>query len=284
MKNLLIGMLSLWVHVATAQETKPLMAQAVEQLKTGKFDEGIKILDQILAQTPSDYSALYNRAMAKSMLRRYEDALPDFNLALKVNPNSKKALVGKAIARKKLTDYEGAIADLTAALKLDASLGDALYNRALIYEMLGQADKACADYKTARKTGMLMADVKVEMCDNPLPNAPQPNYILKLTQTAPDTKYGYTKENPVRVGQNNNDLTANEMAYLDLLRDAQGKPLKYRQVGSCCEFQGKTGKAKVDIFEITYRTAQNQEKKTNLYLTIGNYDDPKIPAGLRTVR
>lgn len=270
--------------IAHAQDAKPLMAQAVEQLKAGKFDEGIKVLDQILGQSPNDYAALYNRAMAKSMLRRYEEALTDFTAALKVNPTAKKALVAKAIARKKLTDYDGAIADLTAALKLDASLGDALYNRALIYEMLGQTDKACGDFKAAKKAGMLMADVKVDMCDNPVPNAPVSYYILRLTQTAPDAKYGYTKESPVKVGQNSNDIAANEQAYLDLLRDAQGKALRYRQVGSCCEYQGRTGKSKINIYEVVFRNAQNQEKKANLYLTTGDYDEPRIPLGLKTVK
>lgn len=281
MKKLLL--ISLIVSFQTfAQDVKILYSQAVEQLKAGKYEEGIKLLDQAIALDKNEPTLWYNRAMAKSMLRRYEEALPDFDQTIKLNAKA-KAYVGRAIARKKLTDYDGALADLGEALRMDPKSGEALYNRAMIYEIQGLSDKACEGYRAAQRTGMPMASVKVEICDNPIQNAPPKNAILRLTQVSTNPKYGFSKENPVKVGAGYNDVTENITAYLDLLRDAQGKYLKYKQTGSCCNYNSKVGQARIDIFEISYKNAAGQDKKASVYITFGEYEEPQILAGFKTI-
>lgn len=284
MKYRLLGLFFLLSTASIAQDTKALFTDAMKQLQAGKLEEGIKLLDQVITQKPDEYPALYNRAIAKSMLRRYEEAMPDFEQAIKAKPDAKKAFIGRAIARKKLTNYDGALADLNKALQLDPNLGDAYYNRALIYEMLGQSENACKDFRVAQKAGIPPAALKVEICDNPLPNPPKTYTLLRLTETATDPKYGFLKENPVKVGPNSNDITENELTYLDLLRDAKGKPVRYRQTSSCCEYRSKTGPAKIDVFEVVYQNAQGQEKKASVYITFGDYEDPKILSGFKTVQ
>ena len=67
MKKLLL--VSLIISFQTfAQDVKTLYSQAVEQLKTGKYEEGIKLLDQAIALDKNEPVLWYNRAMAKSML------------------------------------------------------------------------------------------------------------------------------------------------------------------------------------------------------------------------
>ncbi|MFN8353265.1 MAG: tetratricopeptide repeat protein [Spirosomataceae bacterium] len=268
---------------AQAQDSKVLLAQAVEQLKASKFEDGIKLLDQAISLDKNNPALWYNRGMAKSMLKRYEEALPDFEQVIKLNPKP-KAYVARAIARKKLTDYDGALADLAEALRLDPKSGEALYNRAMIYEMQGLTDKACEGYRAAQRVGMPMAAVKVDVCDNPIADAPAKYALLRLTQTSTNPKYGFTKENPVRVGPGYNDVTENITAYLDLLRDAQGKPLRYKQTGSCCNYNAKIGQARIDIFEVIYKNAAGQDKKASVYITFGEYEEPQMLAGFKTVK
>ena len=265
-----------------AQDAKSLFDDALKKVQEAKLDEGIKLLDQSIALQPNQYPAYQIRGTAKALQRRYEEALLDFNQALKLNPKAKKAYLNRAIAKKKLTDYEGAILDLSNAITIDANMGEAFFNRALIYEMLGQTDKACADFKSALKLNLPMAAVKAEMCDNPLPNAPKTYSILKLLPNT-DPKYGLSKDNCIKVGTSPNGATENEINYFELLRDAQNKPVAYRKTASCCAYQTPNGQASINTYELSYKDITGKEKKMNVYITAGQYQEPKVMAGLRTL-
>jgi tetratricopeptide (TPR) repeat protein len=259
-------------HYANAQDPKSLFNEALKKVQENKLDEGIKLLDQCIAIKADDYPPYQIRGTAKSLQRKYEEALVDFDKALSINPQAKKAYLNRAIAKKKLTDYDGAIADL------------AYFNRALIYEMLGQADKACADYKAALKQNLPMAAVKVEMCENPIPNAPKTHALLRLAGTSTNPKYGLDKSNAVKVGVSANGVLENEIQFFELLRDGQNKPVAYRKTASCCPFLTPQGQANINTYEVAYKDASGKDKKLNVFITTGYFEEPKVIVGLKTVK
>ena len=270
--------------VLKAQDAKSLFDEALKKVQANKLDEGIKLLDQCIALKPEQYPPYQIRATAKALQRKYEEALQDFDKALTINPQAKKAYLNRAIAKKKLTDYTGAITDLDKAISLDPNMGEAFFNRALIYEMLGQTDKACADFKAALKQNLPMAAVKVEMCDSPLPNAPKTYSLLRLGAASPNPKYGLDKGNAVKVGVSPNGALENEIQYFELLRDAQNKPISYRKTATCCPFLTPQGQASINTYEVIYKDATGKEKKLNVFITSGYFEEPKILAGLTTVK
>lgn len=111
--------------------------------------------------------------------------------------------------------------------------------------------------------------------------------IRKLTKTAPDDSYGFSPENPVLVGTGPNGGPANQRRYLDLLRDAQGKPIKYTRVASCCPYDsenGLFGVAMVDKYEITYLNQKGRKKKAFVYISFYDYEEPMILFGFQTIK
>lgn len=102
---------------------------------------------------------------------------------------------------------------------------------------------------------------------------------------ATDPTYGYTRENPIRVGEN--PLTSpiqeipmtsllrgpsRERAYLDALRGPKGEPITYKRSGSLA------GKGVIlDAYEITW---SGLDQPIVLYLDMYHYVEPKAPVGL----
>jgi hypothetical protein len=96
-----------------------------------------------------------------------------------------------------------------------------------------------------------------------------------------DGTYGYTEENPVKVGGAGDERgPSNERAYLAALRGPSGQVVSFERRGSCCVFKTKNGimgeGGLLDIYEVTY---DGQEKPTTLYLNMYDYEAPQVPRG-----
>jgi tetratricopeptide (TPR) repeat protein len=269
-----------------SQDAKAFYDQGMEKAYSGKLEEAIVLLGKSIELNQTEYVVWFNRGIVKGMLNDYEGALPDYEQTVKLNPGYKQGYLNRGIAKRHLTNYDGAIADYTLAIQLDPTYADAFYNRGLTYEMLDKKDLACADFKKAKENGNKYSDRKIEQCKE---NArPSKNYfsILRLTKTAENEKYGYTQEDPVKVGYGPNGGPANQRAFLDLLRDKQGKGIKYSRLGSCCMYDspnGFMGKGMLDKYEIVYRNEKNEEVKTLLYISFDDYEELKIPFGFKTI-
>jgi len=260
---------------------KGILATQSEKLDSALFyfDKAIEIKDDISA-------IWYTRATVKSWLRQYEEAILDFDRAIALTPKYSKALNGKACAKQDITDYDGALADFNQAIALDKMYIDAIFNRGTLLELLGKRNEACEDFNLA----FLLGDEhpktksKVEKCKEKQSEKIYP--ILRLTKTATDKKYGFTQENPIKVGPGPDGGPANERAYLNLLRDVNGKPIDYNRSGSCCAYEsenGLFGMALLDVYEIRYTNEKNEKKTTIVYISMYDYEEPQILYNFKTV-
>jgi tetratricopeptide (TPR) repeat protein len=285
MKKVILSILcSITLLSAFGQDAKDYYEQAMEKAQYDKLEEAIKLFDKSIELNDKEYVAWYNRGIAKSMLNLYEDALSDFEQTIQLNPTYKKGYLNRGIARKNLTNYEGALTDYTTAIKLDPNYTDAYFNRGLLNNLLSKRDSACLDFNKAKELGSKAAIKKVDWCKEPVEKDLHP--ILSLTKVASNNKYGFTSENPIKVGAGPDGGPSNERAYLNLLRDKKGKPIEYVRRGSCCEYKsdkGLFGSAMLDKYEITYLNDKGEKEKSIIYISFYDYEEPKILFGFKTV-
>jgi hypothetical protein len=87
------------------------------------------------------------------------------------------------------------------------------------------------------------------------------------------TGYGYTPEDPIRVGGG----VRGQHEYLQRLRSPQGQQVRYERRGSCsCP---PPAEGLLDMYEVTYDGLQ---KPVTIYLDMYHREDPpRPPAGFR---
>jgi hypothetical protein len=64
--------------------------------------------------------------------------------------------------------------------------------------------------------------------------------------------YGYGRRNPVKVGGGQQNGAASQRAWLDGLRGPAGERVRYRRLGSCCEYNRGGARGVLDAYEVTY--------------------------------
>jgi tetratricopeptide (TPR) repeat protein len=286
MKIILLILFLLSFRIVFSQDAESLYNDAMKKAESGDIEGAILLLDKSIELKNDEYVAWYNRGICKFLLGYHEGALLDFEQTLVLYPEYKKGYISRGNAKKRLTDYRGAINDYTHVISTDPKYTDGYYNRGLVYEMLGLRDSACVDFQKALDLGLQKASKKTEKCNDPNYDASKISVILSLEQISNDPEYGFTPNKPVKVGQGPDGGAGNESAYLDLLRDHSGKPLKYTRKGSCCPYKtenGIMGIALLDNYEITYRDEQGNERKTNIYISFYDYETPLVLYGLKSV-
>ncbi|ESU22941.1 hypothetical protein FLJC2902T_32400 [Flavobacterium limnosediminis JC2902] len=92
-----------------------------------------------------------------------------------------------------------------------------------------------------------------------------------------DSTYGYSKENPIKVGGDVNG-PANERNFLSSLSGPNGEAIWFERSGSCCSFETRNssfGMGMLDRYKVTY-----EGKKDTLVLYLNMYDKAKLKAPL----
>ena len=98
-------------------------------------------------------NAISLRADINSGLKRYEEAISDYNRVIELDPYNYFAYLDRGSAYRNLKQYPNAIEDYSQAIKLDyrkSGLGYA--NRAYTYELKEKYQKALLDYNVAIKS------------------------------------------------------------------------------------------------------------------------------------
>ncbi|WP_214606944.1 hypothetical protein [Hymenobacter arizonensis] len=106
-----------------------------------------------------------------------------------------------------------------------------------------------------------------------------------VNEVSDDETYGYTAENPVRVGGGRTAGARNQLRYLNALKGPQGQPITYERQASCCAF--RTRRAEVDnvglldVYKVSWAG-----KPTPVTLYINMYRGGKLmaPQGFTAAR
>ena len=265
----------------------------------GQLDGAIEDFDKSIALDPKLPLAYIERATAKSLKRDVDGAIADATRAIELVPNLPKPYLVRGVARSEKGDFDGAIADLSSAIARDSRNVNYYVSRGRANAAKGDAEAAKADLVVAGKiaveigggipSGSPSADTLPEFrtlpasADRGKPNgrsdssAPFNRAILPISV---DSRYGYTKENPILVGPISRG-SGRDSLFLNSLRGPNGEPVEYERVGTCCAFKTAnspmgTGEGLVDIYRVRV-----DGSNVVRYLFVNFYDPGKvkIPVG-----
>lgn len=273
-------------RVLFGQAADSYYQSGVQLADEGKFEEAIPMFSKCIELQPENTYAWYNRGIMKAILGWHEEAIPDFEQAIQLDSLYKPARLNRGTSRKRLTDYEGAMADYNYVLRLDPNYADAHFQRGTLYQLFGKTDSACWSFQKAFDNGLERAEHKVKDCQNPSAPNQAINPILSLKKVSDRKNYGFSKKDPVKVGNGPDGGPGNQRAFLMLLRGGNGRPVEFSRSGSCCPYKssnGFMGQGMLDMYEVTYTDEAGRKQTTTLYITFYDYEEPMIPVGFRTV-
>lgn len=292
MRSIVVVCLFIVAFAANAQDTvsaykaKVFYDRGMILAREGNLGGAVDMLHRSLSYKPDEHVVWFNLGIAELMQKHYVKAIGALDTALLLQPAYKQAWLNRGTARKALTDYRGAIDDYTQAIMLDSLYPEAFYNRGLVYEKLLVRDTACLNFTRALQLQMNEAKKKVDRCKDTAEAHRDVHAILYLNKQSTDPKYGFTEKHPVKVGLGPVSGPGNENDYFELLRDAQGEPVKYERLGSCCEYKspnGFLGYAVLDRYQLTYNDAEGHEQKKVVYISFYDYEEPQVLVGFKTV-
>jgi len=142
----------------TPERTADLYILAQRLLRTGKFDDAIKNLDEVIRATPSDPEALNNRCWARAIVGDLSNALKDCDQAVALRPRYADALDSRGFVNLKLGRSDNAIEDYSAALSVDPKRASSLYGRGIAKARKGDAVAGGGDIGAAKAIEAGIAD------------------------------------------------------------------------------------------------------------------------------
>lgn len=135
-------------------------AKGVDQVNQRKWNAGIETLTQVIdnPKTSKDIqaNALANRGAAYSNLKKYDEAMADFNKAIELKPDLTNALYERARLFGMLGKHDAAVQDLTKVIGMSQPsiiTAGYYYNRGVSYMNVvpPQPAKAKEDFAQAKK-------------------------------------------------------------------------------------------------------------------------------------
>ncbi|MEA4917633.1 hypothetical protein [Proteiniphilum sp.] len=101
-----------------------------------------------------------------------------------------------------------------------------------------------------------------------------------LTEISADKSYGYTEDNPIKVGGvDKKEGPLNERRFLNALAGPQGEKVSYYRLGSCCIFDtenGLNGRGLLDNYRVTW---EGSKDTVSIYINMYDYGQLKAPVG-----
>ena len=110
------------------------------------------------------------------------------------------------------------------------------------------------------------------------------NLPFLIEETSRDETYGYSADNPVRVGGGRAAGARNQQRYLNALRGPAGQEVSYNRRGSCCMFKtpnGMNGMGLLDAYQVSWA---GLAKPKTLYINLYDEGWLKAPKGFTVAK
>jgi tetratricopeptide (TPR) repeat protein len=115
-------------------------------LQTGKTDEGIALIEDVVRRDQANIGARLNLANAHSELGRHQAALDAYGLLMALAPDHAEAMLGRAHTLRRLGRAEEALEDYNRALIVTPRYAEALAHRADTLHELDRLEECLATY------------------------------------------------------------------------------------------------------------------------------------------
>lgn len=124
-------------------------------LQTDRADEGIALVDDLLANYPywslDRHDTLARRAQLQAEIGNFDSALADIDSALQTRPNDFNLHVVRGRINQQFEQTEQALKDYTNAVTFNPNFAPAYYYRGKLYLALNQPENARTDFDTYLK-------------------------------------------------------------------------------------------------------------------------------------
>jgi len=111
--------------------------------------KAIEYLSQAISLDPNLSAAYYDRGIAYSRLKQFDQAIADYDLVIRLVPSFVQAYNNRGLAYYDHKQFDRAIADQDQAIRLDPNFAPAYNNRGIAYAALKQIDQAITNYDKA---------------------------------------------------------------------------------------------------------------------------------------
>jgi tetratricopeptide (TPR) repeat protein len=156
--------------------------------KPGQYEEAIGQFQQAL-QIQSQYpKALFNLAIALSVLGRHAEAIPHYAQALELDPNDVDVLIGLAKSQVVVGQPDRAAPLLRTALRLSPNHPAALHVLGLVQAQQGHSDEAIRYYRAAIRAKDELTDAHFDLASALLAKQDYPaakDHYLKVIERRP---------------------------------------------------------------------------------------------------
>jgi len=118
------------------------LERAMDLLNQGKFEDARPILEEIVADNPRDWTALYNLGMCFTELGYPERAIKALEQSVKYKPDHSNSYVALGVAHSKMNDFDSAKRHFAEALRINSKNSFALRNLGGLLGKLGQMEES----------------------------------------------------------------------------------------------------------------------------------------------
>jgi tetratricopeptide (TPR) repeat protein len=181
MKYPIIFILAFILTSCVFKSAKDYFDEAAKLEEQEKYSEAIILLDKAIEKQPEFIGAIINRGADKSALKKYDEAIKDYQLVLNIDKKNTLAVFNIANNKKRLKDYKSAITYYDQALDtkggqyltidwvdnpnfpddkaaFDVNTFDIVYQRGLAYYELDSLNKAASDFNNCIKNNSNIVD------------------------------------------------------------------------------------------------------------------------------
>ncbi len=262
------------------KKEQKLLEKYQVKLQERNYPEALNLLDKFILKFPASESLpeiYFKKGSIHVELGNTDAAIEDFTMAYGKDKTFKEAVRMRGNLYYKQDKLTEALNDYNLALRIDSTFADAYSNKALVYKKQSLTAEACENFQKSLQYGYVDAYHMIrKYCDST--SVTVQRYLLQsLTTPATDDTYGFSEKNPVKIGM----PVQREKLYLSMLRDSKGEALRYKRMGSCCAYRNTRsafGMALCDRYEV-----EVDGKVKSLYISVYDYEEPKIPQGLQSV-
>ncbi len=124
---------------------------AIEAFHHKNYAAAIEYYTRVIALSPGDSMAYFDRAMARECLGDFSGAASDYTKQLAVDSSNVDCYFLRGIDHYKLKQYANAVNDFERTLGIESDNGDAWYYCALSYRALGKNKMAARCLYEAKK-------------------------------------------------------------------------------------------------------------------------------------